>query len=214
MKDGSIQELTFYLGAKLKKMILLNGAIAWGMSSRKYVNAAVQNVHEYLATSAGGQTLKKNATAPFPVDYHPEMDATPELSPAKANYYQTQIGVLRWCVELGRIDIVTVPMDNGIETFRSLHYKLRMLGVPLIGPCYVYGGNMSVIHNTQRPESMLKNKSNSICYNVVRESAAMGKCIMTHVRSENNPGDMCTKVIPAGMKRCHLDGMLLFDLCD
>jgi hypothetical protein len=35
------------------------------------------------------------------------MDATPELSPVMVNHYQTQIGVLRWCVELGRIDIVT-----------------------------------------------------------------------------------------------------------
>jgi hypothetical protein len=36
-----------------------------------------------------------------------EMDVTPELSPVMANYCQTQIGVLRWCVELGHIDIVT-----------------------------------------------------------------------------------------------------------
>jgi hypothetical protein len=35
------------------------------------------------------------------------MDVTPELSPVMANYYQTQIGIFRWCVELGRIDIVT-----------------------------------------------------------------------------------------------------------
>jgi hypothetical protein len=94
MKDGSIQEPTFYLGEKLKKTVLPNGVIDWGMSSSRYVNAAVQNVHEYLATSAGGQTLKKNDIAPFPVDYRQEMDVTPELSPAMANYYQTQIGVL------------------------------------------------------------------------------------------------------------------------
>jgi hypothetical protein len=107
-----------------------------------------------------------------------------------------------------------VAMKNGIETVRGLRYKLRMMGVPLSGPCYVYGDNMSVIHNTQRPESMLKKRSNSICYHVARESAAMGECIMAHVRSENNPADICTKVIPAGMKRRHLVGMLLFDLCD
>jgi hypothetical protein len=107
MKDGSIQEPTFYLGAKLKKTVLPNSVIAWGMSSSKYVNAAVHNVREYLAISAGVQTLKKRATVPFPVDYHPEMDATLELSPVMANYYQTQTGVLRWGVELGRIDIVT-----------------------------------------------------------------------------------------------------------
>jgi hypothetical protein len=64
MKDGSIQEPTIYLGEKLKKTVLPNGVIAWGMISSKYVNAAVQNVREYLTTSAGGQPLKKKATAP------------------------------------------------------------------------------------------------------------------------------------------------------
>jgi hypothetical protein len=73
MKDGSIQEPTFYLGAKLNKMVLPNGVIAWGMSSSRYVNAAVQNVRDYLATSAGVQTLKKKATVPFPVDYRPDV---------------------------------------------------------------------------------------------------------------------------------------------
>jgi hypothetical protein len=65
MKDGSIQEPTFYLGVKLKKTVLPNCMIAWGMSSSKFVNAAVHNLRVYLATSAGGQTLKKNATSPF-----------------------------------------------------------------------------------------------------------------------------------------------------
>jgi hypothetical protein len=65
-------------------------------------------------------------------------------------------------------------MKNGIETCRELHYKLRMMGVALSGPTFVYGDNVSVVHNTHRPESILKNKSNSICYHAVRESAAMG----------------------------------------
>jgi hypothetical protein len=37
MKEGSIQVPTFYLGAKLKKTVLPNGVVAWGMSSSKYV---------------------------------------------------------------------------------------------------------------------------------------------------------------------------------
>jgi hypothetical protein len=44
MKPGSIMEPTLYLGAKLKKTVMPNGAVAWGMSSSKYVQAAVQNV--------------------------------------------------------------------------------------------------------------------------------------------------------------------------
>jgi hypothetical protein len=57
---------------------------------------------------------------------------------------------------------VFFAMKNGIETCRGLLYKLRMLGVALSGPTYIYGDNMSVVHNTQRPESVLKKKLNSI----------------------------------------------------
>jgi hypothetical protein len=41
------------------------------------------------------------------LNYRPELDITPELSPDQASLYQTQIGVLRWCVERGRIDNIT-----------------------------------------------------------------------------------------------------------
>ena len=67
-----------------------------------------------------------------------------------------------------------VVMKIGMESLRGLRYKLRMMGVGIAGPSYIYGDNMSVIHNTQKPESMLKKKSNSICYHAVCESVAMG----------------------------------------
>jgi len=47
-------------------------------------------------------------------------------------------------------------MKAGMETLRGLHYKLQMMGVEIAGPSYIYGDNMSVIHNTQRPESSLE----------------------------------------------------------
>jgi hypothetical protein len=51
-----------------------------------------------------------------------------------------------------------VSMKNDIEACRGLRYKLRMMGVTLSGPTFVYGENMYVVHNTQRPESVLKKK--------------------------------------------------------
>jgi hypothetical protein len=39
--------------------------------------------------------------------YKPEFDESPELDSIRANFYQSQIGILRWCVELGRVDIIT-----------------------------------------------------------------------------------------------------------
>jgi hypothetical protein len=68
------------------------------------------------------------------------------------------------------------------------------------------------VHNTQRPESVLKKKANSICYHAVRESAAMGESIIEHVPPADNPADIFTKVVPGGQKWNHLIRLLLHDL--
>ena len=41
-----------------------------------------------------------------------------------------------------------VAMTHGFETLRGLSYKLRMIGVNIDCPTYVYWYNMSVIFNT------------------------------------------------------------------
>jgi hypothetical protein len=87
MKEGSIQVSTFYLGAKLKKTVLSNGMVAWGMSSRKYVPSAVQNVKKYLAALPGDQMLVKNASCPFAGVYKPDIDESPQFEPARAKFY-------------------------------------------------------------------------------------------------------------------------------
>jgi hypothetical protein len=68
-----------------------------------------------------------------------------------------------------------VAMKNGIETCSGLHYKLRMMGVTLGGPTFVYGDSIYVVHSTHRPESVFKKKANSFCYHAVLKSAAMGE---------------------------------------
>jgi hypothetical protein len=50
--------------------------------------------------------LKKSVTTPFASGYRPELDAMPELDEKLSSYYSSLMGVLRWCIELGRIDIV------------------------------------------------------------------------------------------------------------
>jgi hypothetical protein len=95
-----------------------------------------------------------------------------------------------------------VAMKVGFEACYGLRYKLRMMGVPSDEPFYCYGDNMSVIQNTQNPESTLKNmKSNSICYHYIRECVAMGEAMTVHIRSEDNPADICTKLMAGGEKR-------------
>ena len=107
MKPGSMGDPDVYLGAKLRQVWLPNGVLAWGMSPSKYIQEAVKNVEKYLDENFDGRKLLKKVNTPFANDYAPELDMTPELSPELANYYQSQIGVLRWIVELGRVDILT-----------------------------------------------------------------------------------------------------------
>lgn len=51
--------------------------------------------------------MAKRATSPWQADYVSELDEIPELDADKASYYQSQIGILHWMVELGRVDIIT-----------------------------------------------------------------------------------------------------------
>jgi hypothetical protein len=70
-----------------------------------------------------------------------------------------------------------VALKVGMEMTRGFRYKLWMMGIPIVGPAFVYGDHMSVLHNTQRPELMLMKKSNSVCYHYCREAVMMGECI-------------------------------------
>jgi hypothetical protein len=76
-----------------------------------------------------------------------------------------------------------VAMKNGIETRRGLRYKLRMMGVTLSGPTFVYRDNMAVVQNTHRPESVLKKKSNSIATTryvslLLWDNQSLGMCLL------------------------------------
>ena len=86
-----------------------------------------------------------------------------------------------------------------------------MMGVKIDVPNYVYGDNMSVIHNTSKPESVLKKKSNSICYNFVREAVSMKECLTTHVPTARNWADLLMKVL-FGKNRQELVQGVLFDI--
>jgi hypothetical protein len=145
MKEGSIQVPTFYLGVNLKNTVLPNGMIASCMSSSKYVQSAVQNIQEYLAALPGDKRLL-SPPAPFVGGYKPELDDILELEPINFNFFQLQIGILLWCVELGRIDIITevsmlstyicLPRESHLDAvfhvfaYLALHHNSRVVFNP------------------------------------------------------------------------------------
>ena len=97
-----------------------------------------------------------------------------------------------------------IAMKQGMEASCRLWYKLHMMGVPIVGPTYTYGDNMSTIHNTQCPDSTLKKKSNSICYQAIHEAVVMQEILTRHVRTDEDPADLLTKVVLGGIKRQNL----------
>ena len=108
LKPDSVGAPDIYLGAKLKLMQLDNGVWAWGISPSKYVREAVKNCKDYVSEHLPPQyRLPKLAPNPFPTKYEPGIDVSPELDPDLASYFQSLIGIMRWMVELGRIDIAT-----------------------------------------------------------------------------------------------------------
>ena len=108
LKPDSIGDPDIYLGAKLKKAELDNDVFCWFLSQSKYVQAAARNVEKHVNTEFGDHfEMTKFAPNPFPLDYDPDTDVSSELGAEDASYYQSIIGILRWMVELGRIDIAT-----------------------------------------------------------------------------------------------------------
>ena len=117
-------------------------------------------------------------------------------------------------IEMSVFGAEFVAMKHGVDTLRGICYKLQMMGVPVDGLSYIYGDNMSVINNMQKPESVLKKKSNSICYHVICESVAMGESLTAHITMSDNYAYLAMKTITNKPKRRHLVSGLILDVYD
>ena len=136
LKEESIGPPDIYLGGKVQKVTLDNGQEACSFSSSQYVRTAVQNVEEYLNEHGNGRwRLARKAETPMRAMYRPELDVTPVLEAEWASYYQSLIGVLRWIVELGQVDIrlevsmmsshLAMPREGHLEQVLQIFSHLK-----------------------------------------------------------------------------------------
>jgi hypothetical protein len=108
IKNGKYGPPTSYLGAGISKVQLSNGKECWSLDSKKYVKAAVDIVRGLLAKDGRElKTSKSKHEGPMPINYEPELDSTPHCDEEHASRYRQIIGILRWAIKLGRIDILT-----------------------------------------------------------------------------------------------------------
>ena len=104
-------------------------------------------------------------------------------------------------------------MKVGVEALHAIQYELRMMDSPTSGASYVDGDNMLVIQYTSRPESTLKKKCRVIAYHATLEYVTMEKTLTGHIRSDDDPMDLLTKVV-TGHKHKHLVSLVLYDIYD
>ena len=141
LKEASIGAPLQYLGGKLRMVELENGQKCWAFGSGQYVGEAVQNVLTYLKKR--GEGLVAKAPTPMSSGYRPEIDITPELGEEDAAYYHSLIGVLRWIVELGRVDInvevsmlsshLALPREGHLtELFHVFAYLKKHLNTEMV----------------------------------------------------------------------------------
>ena len=80
----------------------LTGINIWTITSTDYVKAAVENLEKQLGKKGLRLT---SAVQPMVTGFVSELDNLPELDADDRTIVQKLIGILRWAIELGRVDI-------------------------------------------------------------------------------------------------------------
>ena len=111
VREDTIKEPDQYLGADIGKVYFNDNTHAWTMGSSSYIKNAVKNIKARMNDDGFKynpklSSVEYSAKQPFSaIDYRPELDTSTECTDEQMQLYQNLIGVLRWIVELGRIDI-------------------------------------------------------------------------------------------------------------
>ena len=111
VNPASICEPYPYLGADIKKVLYEDSSIAYTISSDNYIANAIKTIKMRLAEHQlrfNPKLSDSSISAPqpfFSLSYQPELDTSQLCNDNELAIYQNIIGILRWSIELGRIDI-------------------------------------------------------------------------------------------------------------
>ena len=85
LKEGSVGEPKLYLGARISKVQLPNGVVAWAWSPSKYIQESIRNLEVHLGKK--GLKLRKGVNTPLSNGYCPEVDVSPVCSEDDSHIY-------------------------------------------------------------------------------------------------------------------------------
>ena len=121
------------------------------MSLDKYVHETARNFEAHLGANFSDKyRLLKRVDNPFKMGYDPELDINPELEPDSSPYVQTIIGILRWMIELGRINIIKKVSlwSSHLALLGEGHFDAAVHVMACVGQKY----NSSLVYDLSYPE--------------------------------------------------------------
>jgi hypothetical protein len=89
-----------------------------------------------------------------------------------------------------------VAAKTATEQIMDLKYMLRMMGIPLDGPAWMFGDNQSVLTSATVPQSNLNKRHNALAYHRVREAVSAKVMYFMHIPGKVNVSDIFTKFLP------------------
>ena len=101
-----------------------------------------------------------------------------------------------------------VAARASVEQIMDLRYTLRMLGVPIDGPAWMFGDNKSVVDSSVMIHSSLTKRHNALAYHLVHEAIAAGVVHFIHIPGAENLADVLTKFLPRVTAMKHLETLL------
>jgi Reverse transcriptase (RNA-dependent DNA polymerase) len=145
-KEGSIKSPDSFLGAQLSHHEKYD---CWTISATNYINAASQTIASKVKARKPEQPFyhypltKMSCKQPIASHYRPEEDGTPLLDDDNTTFFQEIIGILRWAVELGRVDILLeislLSSHLSLPREGQLFHALRVLSYLHYNPsCSLY----------------------------------------------------------------------------
>ena len=102
-----------------------------------------------------------------------------------------------------------IAMKQACEYVRGLRYKLRMMGIRVDEPAFVFGDNQSVLANTENTGAVLKKKTSAIAFHFVREGCVRDEWRTSYVNTHENIADLLTKALTDTDKRWRFISKLL-----
>lgn len=136
LKPGSVGSPSMYLGTDVKLRKDSQGYPQyWNLGSNTYLKEALRIIKDVMKDS--GVKVGGKGSQPYSnLTYRPELDCTPFCNPEQHNVYQGLIGMLRWLIELGRIDVMLETSQLSIysaaprighlhQAFHIFHYLAK-----------------------------------------------------------------------------------------